>query len=426
MLFWTSAIQTTVKLDRMRNAESRLLAFAKTLGDRVSSSYDISIIDTPIQRSALPLKELKCRCKAVINGKHKQNGDDDGVDDDDTKSVLNIHGVRVDSKEIDDQTNYTKTPLVMLHGYMNAGAYFYRNFAGLSKYFQTIYSLDLLGWGLSSRPSLKQLKDNSIETAEDFFVESLETWRKYNKVDKMILLGHSMGGYISVAYSERYPERVEHLMLLSPVGVSDENDPNYQERMKRFQSSWRSRAFLGVFRRLFDMMTIGSFVRSLPEERAYGYARNYVEKRLPALMAVGEKDAVADYLFYNTMLPSSGEQCIHKFLKSNIMAKKPLKDRIPKLAVKNVSFAYGQHDWMDISGGLETQRLCNTFNHNGTNNSDVNNSSSIAPNINVFMVEEAGHLLMLENSKGTNGYLIHANGGKVPSDCIPRLVDPSK
>lgn len=242
----------------------------------------------------------------------------------------------------------------------------------------------------------------------------------------MILLGHSMGGYISVAYCERYPERVEHLLLLSPVGVSDESDPSYQERVKRFQSSWRSRVFLVLFRSLFDMMTIGSFVRSLPEERSYGYARNYVEKRLPALTAVGEKDAVTDYLFFNTMLPASGEQCIHKFLKSNIMAKKPLKDRITKLEVKNVSFAYGQYDWMDISGGLETHRLCEASNHTSTNRSGVNENNFIAPNINVFMVKDAGHLLMLENSKGTNGYLIHANGGKVPNEYVPNSVVPSK
>lgn len=87
-----------------------------------------------------------------------------------------------------------------------------------------------------------------METAEDFFVESLEVWRSKNNVDKMVLAGHSMGGYISVAYCERYPQHVERLLLLSPVGVPDENDPSYLERKKRIQSSWSGSAFLESFR----------------------------------------------------------------------------------------------------------------------------------------------------------------------------------
>jgi len=39
--------------------------------------------------------------------------------------------------------------------------------------------------------------------------------------EKMIFLGHSLGGYLSVLYAHRFPERVEQLLLVSAVGVPE-------------------------------------------------------------------------------------------------------------------------------------------------------------------------------------------------------------
>lgn len=55
--------------------------------------------------------------------------------------------------------------------------------------------------------------------AEDFFVQALEDWRKSVGAEKMCLTGHSLGGYLSAAYTLRYPERVSKLILLSPAGI---------------------------------------------------------------------------------------------------------------------------------------------------------------------------------------------------------------
>jgi len=35
----------------------------------------------------------------------------------------------------------------------------------------------------------------------------------------MLLIGHSLGGYLSAAYSVRYPERLSGLILMSPAGI---------------------------------------------------------------------------------------------------------------------------------------------------------------------------------------------------------------
>lgn len=63
-----------------------------------------------------------------------------------------------------------------------------------------------------------------VDQAERFFTDALEEWRVKQGIDKMALIGHSLGGYLSVAYALRYPTRVSKLILLSPAGVP--RDPN--------------------------------------------------------------------------------------------------------------------------------------------------------------------------------------------------------
>ncbi len=40
-------------------------------------------------------------------------------------------------------------------------------------------------------------------------------------VRRMVLVGHSLGGIIAVAYAQLYPDRVEHLILASPAHAKE-------------------------------------------------------------------------------------------------------------------------------------------------------------------------------------------------------------
>jgi len=116
--------------------------------------------------------------------------------------------------------------LVMLHGYGAGLGFFYKNFEGLSRVKGwKLYALDMLGMGRSSRPPFKiHAKDQAgkITEAENWFIDALEEWRVMKKIDKFTLLGHSLGGYMAVAYALKYPGHLNKLILASPVGIPED------------------------------------------------------------------------------------------------------------------------------------------------------------------------------------------------------------
>ncbi|OAP55414.1 hypothetical protein AYL99_10387 [Fonsecaea erecta] len=116
--------------------------------------------------------------------------------------------------------------LVILHGYGAGLGFFYKNFEPLSRApGWQLYALDMLGMGRSSRPPFRlksKTREAQITEAEDWFIDSLEEWRVKKKIDKMTLMGHSMGGYMAVCYALKYPGRLNKLILASPVGIPED------------------------------------------------------------------------------------------------------------------------------------------------------------------------------------------------------------
>ncbi|CAG7848750.1 SubName: Full=Related to alpha/beta hydrolase {ECO:0000313/EMBL:CCA69971.1} [Serendipita indica DSM 11827] len=118
---------------------------------------------------------------------------------------------------------------VILHGYGAGLGFFSLNLDTLSTWVskrgQPVYLLDWLGMGRSSRPTFRVTAKHAdthqrVSQAESFFLDALEEWRNKMNIDKMNLVGHSLGAYLVTAYALKYPQHVERLVLLSPAGVN--------------------------------------------------------------------------------------------------------------------------------------------------------------------------------------------------------------
>lgn len=98
-------------------------------------------------------------------------------------------------------------PLVLSHGFQNCGAFAFKPVIGrLAKRF-TVYAWDKRGHGDSDKPK----GPYSIQTfADDLlgFIDAL-------KLDKIDLLGHSMGGRTATVFGIGHSGRLRRLMLVS-------------------------------------------------------------------------------------------------------------------------------------------------------------------------------------------------------------------
>lgn len=100
----------------------------------------------------------------------------------------------------------TKT-LVLLHGYTGAILNFAGNIDGFAKEYRVV-ALDLPGHGETEKPD--------VSYTYDFFTAFIKDFFQALGIDKMILVGHSMGAIISLFYIIANPFEVEKMVLIGP------------------------------------------------------------------------------------------------------------------------------------------------------------------------------------------------------------------
>merc|ERR1712241_1596150 len=178
-----------------------------------------------------------------------------------------------------------KYPLVMLHG-MGAGlALFAMNYDELSKS-RTVYAVDLPGYARSSRCKFK----TNPEDAEAQYVQSIESWRRQLGLDKICLLGHSFGGYLSAAYALKHPEHVSHLIFknLNPLAGL------------RMAGPW-------------GLQTIGRMRPDIINKFQDVFENEEDNKRV-----------VSGYLYHANVHQPTGESAFHSMMKGFAWAKNPM------------------------------------------------------------------------------------------------------
>ncbi|MBD2346139.1 alpha/beta fold hydrolase [Anabaena subtropica] len=119
-------------------------------------------------------------------------------------------------------------PVVLLHGAWHDSSQWVEVVESLSQSFHC-FAPDLLGFGESETPSIHYSIDLQVECIAEFF-QAL-------KLEKIYLLGDSLGAWIAASYALKYPEQIHGLVLLAPEGVTIEgqaqNCQNIRQLMKR-------------------------------------------------------------------------------------------------------------------------------------------------------------------------------------------------
>ena len=144
------------------------------------------------------------------------------------------------------------TTIVLLHGFLENASMWNEISSELSKR-NRIVTIDLLGHGRSD--CLGYL--HSME----LFSETVEAVLKQLRIRKCIVIGHSLGGYVALAFAERNPQKIKGLCLLN--ATSNEDD---QERKQL-----RTRANMMIQNNFTNMVRM-SFTNLFSEVSRVNYA----------------------------------------------------------------------------------------------------------------------------------------------------------
>src|SRR5579862_2166544 len=101
-------------------------------------------------------------------------------------------------------------PLVLLHGWGASHKFRKYCFSAFSPRWRVI-APDMVGFGISEKPR----RDYRLEALSDWLGKFLDAL----KLDRVALVGHSMGGTISLIYAMAHPGRIRKLAVVNPLVV---------------------------------------------------------------------------------------------------------------------------------------------------------------------------------------------------------------
>lgn len=102
--------------------------------------------------------------------------------------------------------------VVLLHGYLES-MYVWDDFAPLLTPSVRVITVDIPGHGIS------EVK-GEVHTME-MVADVLHQMLKSLEIERVTMVGHSMGGYVALAFCARYPEQLDGLVLLSSTPNPD-------------------------------------------------------------------------------------------------------------------------------------------------------------------------------------------------------------
>ena len=105
--------------------------------------------------------------------------------------------------------------VVLLHGYLES-ADVWQDFAHRFPADYRVITPNLPGYGPAAQPAA----DYSLEAAAEHVLAELDA----QGAGQVVLVGHSMGGYVALAFAEKYPGRVAGLCLFHAAAAPDDDD----------------------------------------------------------------------------------------------------------------------------------------------------------------------------------------------------------
>ena len=203
------------------------------------------------------------------------------------------------------------TAVVLIHGFLENSTMWNEITPEILKKNRVI-TIDLLGHGKSDCLGYV----HSME----LFAETIAAILKHLRIRKSVLIGHSLGGYVALAYAEKHPQKVKGLCLMNSTSYDDEEERKTLRTRanKMIQNNFTNMVRMS-FSNLFSVKSreiyreeMNSSIQEALQTSLQGYIaaqegmklrpnRNHVlaENNFKKLIIAGEKDPVLNVNLIN-------------------------------------------------------------------------------------------------------------------------------
>ncbi|MEO1712496.1 MAG: alpha/beta hydrolase [Bacteroidota bacterium] len=245
--------------------------------------------------------------------------------------------------------------LLFVHGLGSYIPAWRKNVVDLRKDFRCI-AVDLPGYGKSSK--------GKYTGTLPFFAEQLIALLDHLQLEQVTLVGHSMGGQISMVTALQYPDRIKRLVLCAPAGFETFNEG---------QKEW------------FREVITANGVRLTPVESIKAnLGSNFLNFPKDAEFMIDDRIAMRsadDFPGYCYIIPKSVQA----------MVDMPVYDELPNIT-QPVQVIFGKQDNL----------IPNRFLNPGSTTKIAEDGASRIPNAQLNIVNKAGHFVMFEQAEEVN------------------------
>lgn len=199
---------------------------------------------------------------------------------------------------------------LLLHGKNFSAAYWAPTIAALAGAGFRVIAPDQIGFGKSSKPERYQFSFEALVANTRGLLDALG-------VDRVTVIGHSMGGMLAVRFALMLPQRTERLVLVNPIGLED-----YRARVPA---------------RTIDELYAQELAQTPEKIRAYQRASYYAGAWTP------EYERIAEITIGWTAHPAYPRIAWNAALTSDMVYAQPVVHDLPRLAVPTL-LIIGQRD----------------------------------------------------------------------------------
>jgi len=116
--------------------------------------------------------------------------------------------------DVAPEKNANGKAVLLLHGKNFSGSYWETTIGALTGAGYRVIIPDQIGFGKSSKPTGYQYSFHALAAQTKALLDEL-------KVEKAVVVGHSMGGMVATRYALMFPAATEKLVLVNPIGLED-------------------------------------------------------------------------------------------------------------------------------------------------------------------------------------------------------------